>query len=66
MLMDDTTKGEHVDGEKKGAQHWALWHTLVDWGWSGAKTLYSDELFPVGEVRLEPGESCSGKAEVFG
>ena len=40
--------------------------TLIDWGWSGDRTSDSDELFPVGEVRSEPGESCSSKAEVFG
>lgn len=56
VAADDLTEGEHVNGEQDWAKYRTLGDALVDWGRGGTGITNGDELFPVGEVGLKPGE----------
>lgn len=65
MPADDTTKGEHVNGEEGGAEDGTLGDTTSDGLRPGAETSQRDTFRSVGEVGGEPmkcrvGESGGG------
>lgn len=57
MMTDNLSKGKHIEDEDEWTKHQSLGDTLRQGSVSGDAVIYADELLPVGEVGVNPGQS---------
>ena len=66
MATDDLAQWQHVDDEEERSKNGAPRNTLVDRCRGGAGAIDGDEVLPVGEIGVEPGENGTREAKMVG